>query len=40
MALLKDKILVMIGHIKTLGAGSLVASRAKEAEENSDRNAV
>ena len=40
MALLKDKILVVIGHVKTQGAGSLVVSRAKEVEDNGDGKAV
>ena len=34
VSLLKDKILVMMGHVKTLGVGSSVASRAKEPEPN------
>ena len=40
VALLKDEILVMVGQIKTLGAGSSVGSRAREAEDNGDRNTV
>ena len=40
VALLKDKILVVIGQVKTLGAGSLIGSRACEAEDSGDRNSV
>ena len=37
IALLKDEILVVIGHVKSLGAGSLVGSRAREAEDGGDK---
>ena len=40
VALLKDEILVVVGHVKSLGTGSSVGSRAREAEDNSDGNTV
>ena len=40
VSLLKEEILVVIGHVETLGTGSLIWSRAQEVEDNGDGNAV
>ena len=40
ISLLKEEVLVVIGHVETLGTGSLVGSRAQEASDNEDGNAV
>ena len=40
VALLKDEILVVISHMETLGVGSSIGSRAREAKDSSDRNAM
>jgi len=40
VALIKDEILVVERHIESLGTGSSVGTRAREAEDNGDGNAV